>query len=180
MAETGRRDKASLIKARINDAIIRLSQYYTFKYDLQYVEYAIPAADQNLYIHLIPYASIPRYRKAESIQGASDILPLNKVNAAQATCRGVARKGTYYESALGLHISLHNLTSMVKVSYWANPERLVLDTDTCWHLDHAYHIIKDLASAYVYRSIGDTSEYDRLIGITQLQMLEFRNDAGGL
>lgn len=180
IAETGRPDKTSLIKSRVNAAIMRLSQFYQFKFDLQYVEYAIPTADQSNLIHLIPYASLPRYRKADAVHGGSDYLPLEPVDSKNATCRGQARKGTYYESALGIHASLYYPSAIIKVSYWQNPAPLVSATDTCWHLQHAYNLILDLSVAYVMRSVGDTAEFDRLIPLAQLQMEEFKNDVGGI
>jgi hypothetical protein len=180
VVRTGRGNKGSLIRSCVNDAVARLSSYHKFKYDLQYLEYPIPLADQNNLIHLIPYSSLLRYRAADAVQGGSDYEILVKVPSAKATCRGVARKGTYYESGLGIHASLWYTTDIIKVSYYDKPARITELTEEIWHFDHAFHIISGLASAYVYREAGETDEYDRLLAMALRDMEEFRRDVGGM
>jgi hypothetical protein len=180
VVSTKRADKLSLIRKCINDAVARLSTYHKFKYDLQYLEYSIPVPDQANLIHLIPYSSIPRYRAADAIQGASDYDPLKQVQAANATIRGVARKGTYYESGLGIHASLCYPTDIIKISYWDKPARITVGTTETWHFEHAFYIITGLATAYVFRDAGETDEYDRLLAIALRDMEDFRRDTGGM
>lgn len=178
--ETGQAAKGALIRKSINSAVERLSTFHKWKFDLQYYEYSIAAEDQDSFIQLIPLASLPRYREALVVQGLSDYNPLIKIQADNATCRGVAKKGTYYESALGLHCSLSNLTDTIKVSYYNKPAIMTADTDTNWCLDSAFYVIVDLAVAFVFRSVGDTQEFDRLIPLALRNMEDLVNDIGGM
>lgn len=176
ITETGVRGKRRLIAKCLNDAISALSRQYGFSGDRRQATYQVPASATSEHIHLIPLSLMPRMRYIEAIRGASDPQPLQSINPKDAVVCGKAKAGTYYRSASGLHASLYNPTSAIFISYLESPEVLEDDADTCWHLQLAPYPIINRAIAYVFRSTGDTAEYDRLLPMSRLEYEELKRD----
>lgn len=166
---TKRGDKVDVIGQSINKAVTDFSRMKKFKRDLAYVEWSVPAADQGSLILHIPWAEFDHaVREFELIRGINDSCGLDAVASNQTLLRGQVRKGTYYESAAGIHLALRVPTDVVVVSYYHLPPRLTGAQDTNWVLKTVYDEIVERASANVFKTIGEDREADRIMNLSML------------
>lgn len=166
---TKRRDKVDLIGQSINKAIADFCRMKKFGKDLAYLEWPVPAANQGDYVLHIPWSEFQyAVREFELIRGINDSCGLERIASNQTLLRGQVRKGTYYESSAGLHLSLRAPTDVVVLSYYHLPPRLATGADTNWTLSLAYDEIVERASAIVFRTIGEDAEADRLMNMSML------------
>lgn len=172
---TKRGDKADLIAQCINKAITDFCRIKKFGKDLAYLEWEVPAADRGKLLLHMPWTEFSHpVREFELIRGANDSCGLEKIASNQTLLRGQVRKGTYYESAAGVHLALRTPTELIVASYYHLPPRLIDGTQTNWVLDTVYDEIIERASAVLFRTVGEDKEADRLM---QLSMLSYERAA---
>lgn len=169
ISRTKRGDKVDVIGQAINKAVADFSRMKKFSKDLEYVEYSVPAVDQGAYVILIPWSEFSyEVREFELIRGINDSCGLDQILSSQTLLRGQVRKGTYYPSAAGVHLSLRVPTDVIIVSYYRLPSRLSTGTDTNWVVRSIYDELVERASAHVFKTIGEDREADRIMNLSML------------
>lgn len=152
-----RSDKIPVTKLAINTAIADLMRHDKFSFDLYQLDYVVPASSQRATMHHLTRADFGEVqpRIIESITTAVDVRPLLKVKPEQLARPGTPKAGVFYARSDGYMLNLRAATSLIKVSYYAKPVRLVEDTDTHWTLQQAHEAVVQRALAIVFASVGE-------------------------
>lgn len=169
ITRTKRGDKVDLIGQSVNKAVTDFSRMKKFSRDLEYLEWPVPAADQGSLILHIPWTEFTyAVREFELIRGINDSCGLERIASNQTLLRGQVRKGTYYESAAGVHLALRVPTDVIVISYYHLPSRLRTGTDTNWVLTTVYDEVVERAASHVFKTIGEDREADRILNLSML------------
>jgi len=151
---TSRPDKAVDAALAINKAVSYCTFLGNFRADL--VESSL-AIDPNLYGDTISIAPLTRFRKFTYVKPTAQRYYLNKVHESKIfTPKNNIQPNSYYVAGTSMTYVLAELTAILEVGYLTYPTPLDSVTNTAhWMLDQIPYAIIDLASAYVFTTIGD-------------------------
>lgn len=166
-----RPDKLLAMRRQVNAAVNFFCSDSDFKRDVAEILLPISAVD---YSQLIPFSSLPRYRKLQYIKrsGTSDYLD-EIVPARMPTMECSIDK--YYEAGTGIRINMSVKAANVDIGYWQYPPTLTdaLDNNTHWMLDLSPYMVIDRAAGMIFSNIGDDASSKQHIGAASQAYLAF-------
>lgn len=153
---TGRPDKVVAAKAAINSAISLCCLKANFARDL--IEVTTTNVTSSLYNGAIDLTAYPRFRKIKYIRPTSLARYLVHRTPEQIiNITGTVNTNSYWIAGTNLNWVTTVLTPTFEVGYYIYPDTLSLDAGTHWTLDMLPMAIVDLATARLFRIIGDNA-----------------------
>ena len=152
---TARPDRTSEIESRINSSLSRCIMKANFAQDLQ--EITLPTT-AGVYGETYDFSGdVTRFRKFKYVKATGQTRYLTPIDSTQVfQPGGTMQRDRYYVAGLNLTYTLFETADSLEVGYYQYAP--VLDSTvntTHWLLDLNPWCIIDLASAAIFRSIGD-------------------------
>lgn len=173
-----RPDKLAEIKSAVNAMLAECTIKASFANDL--VETTIPV-DATLYGDTITFNNlvvpvVTRFRKFKYVKPTAVLRYLQPISANKIfTPSGIMQPDTYYVAGNSLTYTLKELTSALEVGYYQYAP-ILSDLDEHWMLDVMPWTIIDLASARVFKTIGDDNSFRTYLSTGTESYKMFRND----
>lgn len=171
---TGRPDKLLFIQREINAALNFFCSDTDFPRDVTELTLPITATE---YSQVIPFASLPQFRKLQFIKRAgtaeylTEILP-HKLPSLECLV------DKYYVAGTGLRINQSKLVANMDIGYYQYPPILIetLGGDAHWLLDASPFMVIDRAASKVFANIGDDASSKTHASASAQAYLAFRSD----